>query len=64
LNLFQPYLVRIGPFESVDLPEAEPHRVIPPALFFQRILCAAERHVDLAHLDAVVAGVADDLGGA
>jgi len=36
--LLQPLLVRIGPFESVDLAKAEPHRVIFSASFFQRCL--------------------------
>jgi hypothetical protein len=35
--------------------------VILLAFLFQRILRVAERDVDLAHLDAVLAGIADDL---
>src|SRR4051794_25904339 len=54
-------LIRIKPPEPVDLAEAEADGVIFPAVFLQRILREAERHVDLAHLDAVLAGVADDL---
>ena len=61
LNSLQILLIRIGPFESVDLAEAEPHGVIPAAALLQRVLRVAERHVDLAHLDAVLAGIADDL---
>ena len=61
MNLLQPRFVRIGPSEAVDLAKAEPHGVILAAFLLQRILRVTERYVDLAHLDAVLAGIADDL---
>ncbi len=61
MNLFQPLVIRIGPSEAVDLAKAEPHGMILPAFLLQRILRVTERHVDPAHLDAVLAGIADDL---
>ncbi len=35
--------------------------MIISALLFQRVLRVTERHIDLAHLDAILAGIADDL---
>ena len=61
MNLLQLLLVRVGPSEAVDLAKAEPHGVIVPAFLLQRILRVTEGYVDLAHLDAVLAGIADDL---
>jgi hypothetical protein len=61
LRSLQILFIRIGPFESVDLPEPQPHGAIFSVPLLQRVLRKAVRHVDLAHLDAVVAGVADDL---
>jgi hypothetical protein len=59
--LSQKFLVRIGPFETVDLTKAKPHGMIFPALLLHRSLRVTERHIDLPHLDAVLAGIADDL---
>jgi hypothetical protein len=61
LKLFQPLLVRIEPVKAVDLSEAEPHRAVFPIPLLQRVLRKAMGHINLAHLDAVSAGVADDL---
>ena len=58
---FQPLLILIDPVKAVDLAKAEPHRAIFPIALLQRVLRVAEGHVDLAHLDAVGAGIADDL---
>ncbi len=38
-------------------------RVMLAALLLQSVLPEAERHIDLAHLDAVLARIADDLRG-
>src|SRR5437764_1190239 len=54
-------LIRIGPAKAVDLAEAEPDRAISVVLLLQRVLREAIGHVDVAHGDAVLAGVADDL---
>ena len=47
--------------KAVDLAEAEPHRTIFAVPLLQRVLRETEGHIDLAHLDAVLAGVAHDL---
>src|ERR1700689_4469898 len=47
--------------KAIDLAKAEPHGAILSIALLQRILCMAEGNIDLAHLDAVLAGVADDL---
>jgi hypothetical protein len=63
LELFQPLLILIHPAKAVDLAEAKPHRAILALTLLQRVLRKAVGHVDLAHLDVVVAGIADDLRG-
>ena len=49
--------------EAVDLAKSQAHRTMFPAPLLQRVLRETEGHVDLAHLDAVLAGIADDLRG-
>src|SRR6516165_11756686 len=61
LNASQPRLIRIEPMKAVDLAKTEPDRAIAIAGLFQRIVGEREGNIDLAHLDAVLAGIADDL---
>jgi hypothetical protein len=56
-----PLFIRIDPFESIDLTEAEPHRMMLARALLQRVLGKAMGHIDRPHLDAVLAGVTDDL---
>jgi len=63
LNTFQPLLIRIEPVKAVDLAESETHGAILSAPLLQRVLRKTVGHVDLANLDTVLAGVADDLRG-
>ena len=60
-SLLQPLLILINPVKPVNLAEAEPHRAVLSLPLLQRVLRKAVGHIDLAHLDAVRAGVADDL---
>ena len=48
--------------KPVDLPKPEPYGAIVPVPLLQRILRETKGHIDLAHGNAVLAGVADDLG--
>src|SRR5689334_4661099 len=48
--------------KAVDLAKTQPHGAILPIPFLQRVLRKTEGDIDLAHLDAVLARVADDLG--
>src|SRR6516164_2255441 len=47
--------------KTVDLAEAEADRAIFTVTLLQRVLRETEGHVDIAHLDAVLAGIAHDL---
>jgi hypothetical protein len=47
--------------EAVDLAEAKADGTVFAAPLLQRVLRKAVGHVDVADLDAVLAGVADDL---
>jgi len=60
---FEELLIGIEPVEAVDLAEAEAYGALSFVRILQRVLRKAVRDIDLAHLDAVLAGIADDLGG-
>src|ERR1700693_4571903 len=47
--------------KPVDLPKPKPYRAIFSAPLLQRVLRKAKGHIDLAYLDAVGAGVTDNL---
>ena len=61
MKLFQSLLIRINPTKPIDLAEAEADGAVFSIPLLQRVLGKTVGHIDLAHLDAVGAGVADDL---